>query len=342
MWIFFKLLYCCKLNQTLAMKWKEFLTDYLSFTRRDRIGILIILALFLIIFFLPKLISTNAKAKPVNKDTTWMAALNKLEQQETDNNNQQYRQYNDDNSNNYQYDRSISNYYGKPKGELFYFDPNTLSAEGWQRLGLREKTIHTIQNYLGKGGHFKKPEDLQKIYGLFPNEYERIAPYIKIELAGESKTYKDVTDKPQTENQPAKTYTPRYAVIDINSADTTAFIALPGIGSKLAARIVNFRDKLGGFYSVAQVGETYGLPDSTFQKIKQYLKLENTSIRKININTATVDELKAHPYIKWALANPIVAYRNEHGPFAKLEDIKKVMAVTEEVYNKIAPYLTTQ
>ncbi|HMK26573.1 MAG TPA: helix-hairpin-helix domain-containing protein, partial [Chitinophagaceae bacterium] len=137
-------------------------------------------------------------------------------------------------------------------------------------------------------------------------------------------------------------YTPRYPVIDINSADTTALIALPGIGSKLAARIINFRDKLGGFYSVTQVGETFGLPDSTFQKIKQYLKLENTSTRKININTATVDELKAHPYIRWSLANPIVAYRNEHGPFSKVEDIKKVMAVTDEIYNKIAPYLAVQ
>jgi len=205
---------------------------------------------------------------------------------------------------------------------------------------LRDKTIHTIQNYLSKGGRFKKSEDLQRIYGLFPNEFERIAPYIKIETIDETNSNKSFTDKPLTGNMPAKTYPPRYAILDINLADTTAFISLPGIGSKLAARIVNFRDKLGGFYAVAQVGETFGLPDSTFQKIKQYLKLENTSIKKININTATVDELKLHPYIRWGLANPIIAYRNEHGPFLKVEDLKKVMAVTEEIYNKMAPYLS--
>ena len=82
------------------------------------------------------------------------------------------------------------------------------------------------------------------------------------------------------------------------------------------------------------------MPDSTFQKIKQYLKLDNISVKKININTATIDDLKAHPYIKYSLANPIVAYRNEHGPFTKVEDIKNVMAVTDEIYKKIAPYLT--
>ena len=175
---------------------------------------------------------------------------------------------------------------------------------------------------------------------MFPNEYERIAPYIKIEPVSEPN--KNFTGKLSPEIQPVKTYASRYADVDINSADTTAFIALPGIGSKLAARIISFRDKLGGFYSVAQLGETFGLPDSTFQKIKQYLKLENTSVRKININKATIDELKAHPYIKYSLASPIVAYRNEHGAFAKVEDIKKVMLVTDDIYNKIAPYLIVQ
>ena len=323
------------------MNWKEFVTGYLTFTRKERLGVIVVILIVLSVFLLPKALS-HSSIKTVAVDTTWIASMKKLEQREAENDNQNFKQYNDDNSTAYQYDRSTNNNYSKSKGELFYFDPNTLPTEGWQRLGLRDKTIHTIQNYLSKGGHFKKPEDLQKIYGLFPNEYERIEPYIKIEAGAETNGYKNYTDKFPVETQPAKTYAPRYTVIDINSADTTALIALPGIGSKLSARIINFRDKLGGFYSIAQVGETFGLPDSTFQKIKQYLKLENTSIRKININTATIDELKAHPYIRYTLANPIIAYRNEHGPFSKVEDIKKVMAVTDDAYNKIAPYLTTQ
>ncbi len=319
------------------MNWKKFIADYLTFTRRDRIAILTIIIIITGIFFLPKALLNNKVATPASPDTAWIAAMKKIEQKQTET-GQQYN--NDDNSAAYQYDRSTNNYQNKAKGELFYFDPNTLSEEGWKKLGLRDKTIGTIQNYLSKGGKFRKPEDLQRIYGLFPNEFERIAAYIKIESAGETNSNKDFTDKPPTEVPPVKTYTPRYTVVDINVADTTALIALPGIGSKLATRIIAFRDKLGGFYSVTQVGETFGLPDSTFQKIKQYLKLESASVRKININKASIDELKVHPYIRYSLANPIVAYRNEHGPFAKVEDIKKVMMVTDEVYNKIAPYLT--
>ncbi len=203
-------------------------------------------------------------------------------------------------------------------------------------------SFKTIENYLNKGGHFYKPGDLQKIFGLHADEYERLRPYIKIESGPSITNDNFASSRSRDETQPAKTYAARYSIIDVNDADTTAFISLPGIGSKLAARIVTFREKLGGFYSVEQIGETYGLPDSTFQKIKQYLKLDNFSVKKININTATVDELKAHPYIKYGLANPIVAYRNEHGSFSTIEDIKKVMVVTDEIYKKIAPYLTIQ
>jgi competence ComEA-like helix-hairpin-helix protein len=137
-----------------------------------------------------------------------------------------------------------------------------------------------------------------------------------------------------------KTFQPK--VIDINTADTTAFISLPGIGSKLASRIANFREKLGGFYSIEQLGEVYGLQDSVFQKIRKYLRLNDPSVKKININIATVDELKAHPYIKYNIANAIIAYRNQHGPFSAVEDIKKIMVVTEELYSKMLPYFAIQ
>jgi len=326
------------------MKWKEFVTDYLTFTRKDRIGILLVVALILIVFFLPKFVSHGGSSKPGNPDTAWIAAMKRLEQKESENDEKQFSRQNiNDENYAYQYDHSKSNYYDQQKEELFYFDPNNISADGWKKLGLRDKIIHTIQNYLSKGGHFKKPEDLQRVYGLHPDEYERLAPFIKIESTGEIKKQDEFTAiKFVNENQSLKTFSSRYSPVDINTADTTAFIALPGIGNKLAARIVNFRDKLGGFYSVAQVGETFGLPDSTFQKIKQYLKLENVLIRKININTATLDELKAHPYIRWSIANPLVAYRNEHGLFSELGDIKKIAVVTEELFNKIAPYLTAQ
>jgi len=271
-----------------------------------------------------------------------MAAIKKLEIKAPDSSVDHYQKNDNENVYAYQYDKRKSSYNGNDviKGELFYFDPNTITGSEWKRLGVRDKTIKTIENYRSKGGRFYKPEDLQRIYGLRDDEYERLRLYIKIESNISKTNEEPVSSRPKDEIQSSKTYAARYPIIDVNTADTTAFISLPGIGNKLAARIVTFRDKLGGFYSIEQIGETYGLPDSTFQNIKQYLKLDNSSVKKININTATIDEMKVHPYIKYSLANPIVAYRNEHGAFSKIEDIKNVMAVTDDIYKKIAPYLT--
>ena len=316
------------------MNWKEFVAGYLHFTRRDRIAVLVLVTLIFLVFFLPAFFPANNSRKLSAEDTAWAAALQKLETRDNQyDSGRRATYFADENPSGYQYDRPKG---GAARGELFVFDPNTLTTQGWQRLGLRDKTIGIIQNYLAKGGRFRKPEDLQRIYGLQPGEYERIAPYISI--AANTST----TPAYHSEIRPAATTASRYSPIDIGTADTTAFIALPGIGSKLAARIVNFREKLGGFYSVSQVAETYGLPDSTFQKIRPYLQLQNPAVKKININTATVEELKAHPYIRYSIANPIVAYRKEHGPFPKTETLKKIAAVTEDVYSKIAPYLVIE
>lgn len=316
------------------MKWDQFVRDYLTFTRREKIGLLVIVFIIISIFLFPRIIANQSEISQIPTDTTWISAVKKLELKEPEKNNRSFNNQSDDNDNVYQFDRSVNN--PSSTGNLFYFDPNTIDQAGWQKLGLKDKTIHIIQNYLNKGGHFFKPEDLKKIYGLRHSDYLRFEPYIKIE----NSLSEDKPDKyAEKENEP-KHFT--YRAIDINTSDTTAFISLPGIGSKLAARIVNFRAKLGGFYSISQVRETFGLPDSAFQKIEHYLKLENTSVKKLNINIATVDELKAHPYIKYSIANPIVAFRKEHGPFSKVEDIKKLMAVTDEIFDKISPYLSTQ
>ena len=114
---------------------------------------------------------------------------------------------------------------------------------------------------------------------------------------------------------------------------------MPGIGSKLAARIVNYRSKLGGFYSINQLGETYGLPDSTFQFLKNRLTVSNTALTKIPLNTATAQQIK-HPYLSWNIANAIVAYRNQHGAFTAVSDIKKILSIDEATYQKIEPYLS--
>jgi competence protein ComEA len=320
--------------------WQKLLTSYFTFTKKERTGTLVLLFLILLFTLLPFLYPFFIKAKvPDAKAFEKEMASLKIKQPDTANRFAK-KNFDEDNYQNY-YQPAEKNYYNKNnKGELFYFDPNTASVTDWQRLGIRDKTIATIQNYLSKGGKFNKPEDLGKIWGLHANEVERLVPYIKIAATKNSyaqSNYPQKTYETKTYNKPNA-----LSIIDVNNADTAAFIALPGIGSKLAQRIINFRDKLGGFYKAGQVAETFGLPDSTYQKIKGRLSFTTVTVKQFNINTATVDEMKTHPYIRYAIANAIIQYRTQHGNFAAVADIKKIMLVTDEVFEKVAPYLIVE
>ncbi len=310
--------------------------EYLSFTRKERIAIIVVVLIMMIYPTIPTLYVLFNKPKPVDHSAFEKEIAN-LNVQEDSSASYLKRNYDGGYP---QYPSSDKNYYNNTvKGELFYFDPNTLSIDGWKKLGVREKTANTIQNYLSKGGRFYKPEDIGKIWGLHENEVNRLLPYVRIE----PKPNDGFNKYPDTEK--SKTYDkPKYiiATVEVNSADTSAFIALPGIGSKLAARIIAFRDKLGGFYKIEQVAETYGLPDSTFQKIKTKLVITSSNVKKLNINTASVDELKTHPYLRYNIANAIVQYRAQHGNFSAVSDVKKIMMITDEIYNKVAAYLTVK
>jgi competence protein ComEA len=314
---------------------KKIVSDYFTFTKKERRGTIALLLLIVFFITLPFLYPLFIKSKPADASAfkKEIAAL-KIKQQDTVRQFVQ-RNFDEDNYQNY-YQPAEKNYAKNFKGELFYFDPNTTTAADWQRLGLRDKTIATIQNYLSKGGRFYKPEDIGKIWGLHEDEVQRLIPYVQI--AAKENNYPPKNYETKTYEKPERSYT----AVDVNTADTSAFIALPGIGSKLAQRIINFRDKLGGFYKTEQVAETFGLPDSTFSKIKSRLVLNNTAVKHFNINTATVDEMKTHPYIRYNIANAIVQYRSQHGNFSSVADIKKIMMITDEVYSKVAPYLTIQ
>lgn len=311
--------------------------EYLSFTRKERRGIITIAILIGLFIILPFLFPFFIASKQVDH-SAFEKEISGLRIKQSDS-SRGYAKRSYDNDIPY-YQPPEKNYYSKqPTGELFNFDPNTLTVPGWVKLGVREKTANTIKHFISKGGRFNKPEDIAKVWGLHEDEVKRLLPYVRIEArptAGFT-TYKNP--------DPYKAYEkPKYTItsVDINAADTSAFIALPGIGSKLANRIIAFRDKLGGFYKVEQVAETFALPDSTFQKIRSRLVISPNEVKKLNINTATVDELKIHPYLRYNIANAIVQYRAAHGIFLMLNDLKKIMIITDDIYNKVSPYLTTR
>jgi competence protein ComEA len=134
---------------------------------------------------------------------------------------------------------------------------------------------------------------------------------------------------------------PAPAIIDINEADTTAWMSLPGIGPVLANRIIRYRNRLGGFYAISQVAETFGLPDSTFVKIQASLQLNKVSLKNLDINQMDEKSLAQHPYIHYKLARLIVLYRSNNGPFREAEELLGIPLVDDSIYRKLEPYIKT-
>ena len=315
-----------------------------SFTRSERLALVIIAVLSIFFCILPGLYriyhSHFAEGKkPI--DTAWMAAIKEevvpMEEGPIAGT----------------YEQMVAE---KQPVTLFYFDPNLSSLEELQRLGLKEKVAKTIINYRNKGGKFRRKEDLKKIYGLTEKEYLRLEEWIKIEAPKQftvrsnpkatSVGEKSVIDTLSTGN--SKSFRRSYSqglkrespIIDINQASIEEWQALHGIGPAYSKRIVKFREKLGGFYSVDQVGETYGIPDSVFQKIKPYLK-PSPLLKTIDLNRADFTTLQKHPYISYKEARVLFNYVQQHAPLTDMGQLRKAMLkiFTVEKWNKLEPYL---
>lgn len=216
----------------------------------------------------------------------------------------------------------------------FAFDPNTTSLAQFDSLGFPEFLAKRIHNYRSKNGKFKVKTDLLKLYGMDTVFYDQLEPYILLpDQLVDVKPKKETTQTIITERNSEK--------FDLNLADSTQLTKIHGIGAKLSMRIINYRTKLGGFVSMQQLQEVYGLDSVVISQLeKKYFINPDFKPRKIILNQASEKELSSHPYIKYPLAKAITTYRFQHGNFNTLEDVKKIALVDETFYNKILPYLS--
>ncbi|MBC5993038.1 ComEA family DNA-binding protein [Pontibacter cellulosilyticus] len=232
--------------------------------------------------------------------------------------------------------------------QLQSFNPNQLTAEGWQQLGMPPYMAQRILNYRKKIGDFTYKAELGRIYGLPDSVFQQLYPYIQLPVEQPEKYKRNQSYASNNRPTPYPDWNndrkPRekfiLAPFNINTADTTQLKQIRGIGSKLSARIVKYRNSLGGFHNVAQLKEVYGLPPNVVDSLEKYTFVPKVNApQKLNLNNATVDELRAHPYITPNMARLIVAYREQHGSYQQAEEIKNIKVITAEQFEKLKPYL---
>ena len=191
------------------------------------------------------------------------------------------------------------------KVESFSFNPNTVSVEDLQRLGFSEKQAQSIDNYRLKGGRFRRKEDFAKSYVVADSVYDRLEPYIVI---------------------------PK---LDINKADSTALLDLPGIGPYFAGKIVSYRTSLRGYSAPEQLMEIYHFDREKYDGLKDLITCSPPE--PYPIWTLSEDELSKHPHISRTEAHSIVIYREHHTPSeCTFEGLRKAGTLSEEHAGKLS------
>lgn len=300
---------------------KRIMKDYFTFSKKERTAVIVLLCLVAFFMSVPYFYSPKIKPPVINKALADYLAQNRtIAADSNTKRNMVFRE-------------SLAAKETLRKTETFPFDPNTVNEADWKRLGISDKTIRTIFNYRNKGGKFRTAEDIRKVWGFKKEDADRLIPFINIVSAipAPANASKPSFTK-STPFQPEKT-----VEIDINTATPEQWKSLPGIGEVLAARIIKYREHAGGFISADQIKKTYGLSDSTFQLILPFLKVKPETLPKLDINKASAYDLRMRLNVPENIARAIIVYRRQNGDFQSVEDLKKLVLITDSLFVRIVP-----
>lgn len=309
-------------------KLRFWINRYFGFSRRETNGFFLLLLLTAIAAGVPYLITTKGPPGGLSRD---QADLDSLVAQLDSLSASRPR-------------RGMAGQPAVRRLPLQRFNPNTLSRRQWLQLGLSSYAASNILKYRERAGGFRYKEQLARIYGLPPELYQELLPYIDLPSRPPKQpaSYKAFARAPRPYREAGAPRRRREQLqpFDINAADTTQLKRIRGIGPVLSNRILRFRDKLGGFAQLSQLAEVYALPPEALDSLQKYVFIRpDFSPRQIGLNTATLQELQAHPYLGFRTARLIVAYRSQHGPFQSLEELSRIHQISAGQVEKLRPYL---
>lgn len=309
----------------------RFIKDYFNFNKRQERGVLVLSLIFLISIslnhFLPML--NKKPSAHLFENSTFLKQL-KLEK--------------------FEKEKSWSNDKFKPSNaqKAFKipvltidsdFDPNTISKEDLLNMGLSKYVAGNIHKYRNKGGVFKEPKELAKIYGMEDSVFIQLEPFIKIK-----QTIPKIETKPEIVHKKDNTpiAKPQIKPIGINSSDSLAFLQVNGIGPFYAGAIIDYRERLGGYLRLSQLKELYKMDSGKYYKMIRGLRFDTISIRQLPINSADFKTILRHPYIDYETTKYIVNKRRKLGKFAALYQLKDDEKMPDSLFVKIAPYLSLE
>ena len=297
------------------MKIKQIIRDYFTFTHGERIGLFVLVGIMLLIMLANQFIFYFEKPGVANRE---------------------------------QFDRLLVEFEKNEETtpvllHLFAFDPNLIDSVALDSLNLPLRIRKNLLRYRERGGHFRTKADIRKLYGMNDSIFAKIGPYI---VLPENIHLADQKSRPETKPDEAKAFVHNEKAsqqevlnIEINRATAEELEKLDGIGPVLSKRIVKYRNLLGGFFTVDQLNEVYGLKPELVDKLKLQLTVNLNSIAQLNINFSETKDLAAHPYLKWENAKKIEAYRTRNGFIPDVDLLLSDSVINQLTFKKVRHYL---
>ena len=289
----------------------ETIKSFFKFSREQRSGMFLLFTIIIILQLLYFFIDFNSPPTANPEKEKWLslqAQIDSLKQEKLD---------------------------YSPK--IYPFNPNFISDYKGYKLGMSVQEIDRLLAFRKQNKYVNSPKEFQAVTKVSDSLLNAISPYFKFpDWVKNKKEFKDYKKYPNTTFAKKE----KIAIIDINQATQEDLIKIYGIGEAISIRILKFKESLGGFVSMEQMNDIWGLSPEVIENLNTHFKVSaSPSVKKIDINNSSIKELSLFPYFKYPISKNIVTFRSMNGDIKNIEDLTKIKGLSSEKAKIIALYL---
>lgn len=287
------------------------INEYFNFTREQRKGIFALVAIIVVLQLLYFFVDFSVLAKDYPEKRKWLSLQSQIDSMKTDRK--------------------------KESPKIFLFNPNFITDYKGYKLGMSVKELDRLFAFRKENKYVNSAKEFQNVTEVSDSLLNVIAPFFKFPDWVNNKKQFNVYEKYPNKAFPKKE---KIVFIDINQATQEDLIKIYGIGEAISLRILKQKESLGGFVSMEQMNDVWGLSPEVIANLNTHFKvLAELKIKKININNASLKELSQFSYFRYPLAKEIVTYRSMNGDIANIEDLTKIKGFPVDKAKIIALYL---
>ena len=286
-------------------------SEYFIFSREQRKGIFVLFGIIIVLQLLYFFGNFNALAKEFPEKQKWLALQSQID--------------------------SMKMEEKKESPKIYLFNPNFITDYKGYKLGMSVPEIDRLLAFRKENKYVNSSKEFQNVTQVSDSLLNAIAPFFKfpdwVNNKKQFKVYGKYSNKAFAKKE-------KIVFIDINQATQKDLISIYGVGEAISLRILKLKESLGGFVSMEQMNDIWGLSPEVIENLSTHFKVTAMpNLKKIDINNASLKELSQFSYFRYPLAKEILTYRSMNGDIKNIEDLTKIRGFPVDKAKIIALYL---